>query len=110
MAHYLVQLAYTPEAWAGQLKNPQNRVEVVRPALEKVGARFEAAYLAFGKYDIVFIMEAPDNVSAAAISLAISASGAVKAYETTPLMTPEEGIEAMRKGAEAAAAYRPPTR
>jgi uncharacterized protein with GYD domain len=108
MAHYLVQLAYTPEAWAAQLKNPQNRVEAVRPALEKVGARFEAAYLAFGKYDIVFIMEAPDNVSAAAISLAITAGGAVKAYETTPLMTPEEGIEAMRKGAEVAAAYRPP--
>lgn len=54
-------------------------------------------------------MEAPDNVSAAAISLAITAGGAVKAYETTPLLTPEEGIEAMRKGAEAAGAYRPPT-
>lgn len=109
MAHYLVQLAYTPEAWGAQLKNPQNRVDVVRPLLEKLGARFETAYLSFGKYDIVFIMEAPDNVSAAAISLAITAGGAVKAYETTPLMTTDEGIEAMRKGAAAAAAYRPPT-
>jgi hypothetical protein len=52
----------------------------------------------------------PDNVSAAAISLAITAGGALKAYETTPLMSIEEGIEAMRKGAEVAAAYRPPTR
>jgi uncharacterized protein with GYD domain len=109
VAHYLVQLAYTPEAWAAQLKNPQNRIEVVRPALERVGARFEAVYFAFGKYDLVFIMEAPDNVSAAALSLAITAGGALKAYETTPLLTPEEGIEAMRKGATVAAAYRPPT-
>jgi uncharacterized protein with GYD domain len=108
MAHYLVQLAYTPEAWAAQVKSPQNRIEVVRPFLEKLGARFEVAYLAFGKYDTVFIMEAPDNVSAAAISLAITAGGAVKAYETTPLMTPEEGIEAMRKAAGAAPSYRPP--
>ena len=108
MAHYLVQIAYTSESWAAQLKNPQNRVEIVRPLLEKLGARFESAYLAFGKYDIVFIMEAPDNVSAAAISLAVTAGGAVKAYETTPLMTVEEGITAMRKGAEAASAYRPP--
>ena len=54
-------------------------------------------------------MEAPDNVSAAALSLALTASGVVKAYETTPLTTIEEGIEAMRKGAEVAAAYRPPT-
>jgi uncharacterized protein with GYD domain len=110
VAHYLVQLAYTPEAWAAQLKNPQNRNEVVRPALEKVGARFEAVYYAFGKCDVVAIVEASDNVSAAALSLAISASGALKAYETTPLMSIEEGIEAMRKGGEVAAAYRPPTR
>jgi uncharacterized protein with GYD domain len=109
VAHYLVQLAYTPEAWAARLKNPQNPIEVVRPDFEKVGARFEAVYFAFGKYDLVVIMEAPDNVSAAALSLAISAGGAIKAYETTPLLTPEEGVAAMRKGAEVAAAYRPPT-
>ena len=58
MATYLMQLSYTPESWAVQLKNPQNRVEVVRPFFERLGARFEAAYLAFGKYDLVFIMEA----------------------------------------------------
>lgn len=109
MAHYLVQVAYTPEAWAAQIKNPQNRVEAVRPLLERLGARFETTYLAFGDYDIMFIMEAPDNVSAAAISLAVSAGGACKAYKTTPLMTVEEGIEAMRKAGQAAAAYRPPT-
>ena len=109
MAHYLVQGAYTPEAWAALLKNPQNRFALLPPALEKVGARLEAVYYAFGRYDVVSIVEAPDNVSVAAISLAITAGGAVKAYETTPLMTPEEGIEAMRKGAEVAASYRPPT-
>jgi len=108
VARYLVQLAYTPEAWAAQLKNPQSRVEVVHPLLEKLGARFEVAYLTFGKYDTMFIMEAPDNVSAAAISLAITAGGAVKAYETTPLMTVEEGVEAMQKAAAAASSYRPP--
>jgi uncharacterized protein with GYD domain len=109
VAHYLVQGAYTPEAWAALLKNPQNCAEVLRPIFERLGARLEAPYFAFGKYDLAFIMEAPDNVSAAALSLAFTAGGAVKAYETTPLMTIEEGIEAMRKGAEVAAAYRPPT-
>lgn len=108
MAHYLVQVAYTPEAWAAQVKNPQNRVEAVRPLLERLGARFETTYLTFGDYDIVFIMEAPDNVSAAAVSLAISSGGACKAYKTTPLMTVDEGVEAMRKAGQAASAYRPP--
>ena len=108
MAHYLVQVAYTPDAWAAQVKNPPNRVEAVRPLLERLGARFEAAYLSFGDYDIVFIAEAPDNVSAAAISLAVTSGGACKAYKTTPLLTVEEGIEAMRKAGQAVSAYRPP--
>ena len=108
MAHYLVQLGYTPEAWAAQLKNPQNRVNVVRPLLEGLGARFETTYMTFGEYDIVFVMEAPDNVSAAAVALAITAGGAVRTYKTTPLMTIEEGVEAMRKAGAAAGTYRAP--
>lgn len=108
MPHYLVQLAYTPEAWANQLKNPQNRIEVVRPALEKVGGRFESVYFAFGDDDIVFVMEAPDNAAAAAFALAVNAGGAVRSYKTTPLMTIEEGLRAMRTAADVATAYRPP--
>ena len=76
MPRYLVQLAYTPEAWAAQLRNPQNRIEVVAPALEAVGGRFEATYFAFGDYDVVLIMEAPDNTAAAAFGLAVAAGGA----------------------------------
>jgi uncharacterized protein with GYD domain len=108
MSHYLFQLSYTAEAWATQLKSPQNRVEVVRPAIEKVGGRVETAYFAFGDYDVILIVEAPDNVTAAALSLAFTAGGAVKAIKTTTLMTIEEGVAAMRKGAEVASVYRPP--
>ena len=53
-------------------------------------------------------MEAPDNVTAAALSLAFSSGGAVKAIKVTPLMTIDEGIDATRRGAEVAAVYRPP--
>ena len=109
MPHYLLQLAYTPEAWAAQLKNPQNRLEIVRPVIDRLGGRFETVYFAFGEYDIVAITEMPNNVGAAALSLAFTAGGAVKAIKTTPLMTIDEGIEAMRQGAEAGTAYRPPT-
>ena len=103
MAHYLAQLSYTSEAWKAQVQNPANRVEIVRPLLEAVGARFEAAYISFGEYDVVFIMEAPDNISAAAVSLAITAGGAVKAFKT-----PEEATQAMQRAGQAASTYRPP--
>ena len=108
MPRYLLQISYTPEAWAAQLRNPQNRLEVVGPAVESVGARFESVYFTFGEYDVIIIAEAPSNVTAAALSLAFSAGGAIKAIKTTPLMTIEEGVEAMRTGAEVAKVYRPP--
>src|SRR5436190_13146104 len=108
MARYLLQAAYTPEAWATQLKNPQNRVEIVSGLLQQFGGRFETVYFAFGDYDIVAVMDLPDNVSAAAVSMVVSAGGAVKAIRTTPLMTVDEGIQAMRRGAETAASYKPP--
>lgn len=108
MAKYLFQATYTSDAWAAMIANPQNRLEVVRPVLERLGGRLECAYLAFGEYDVVGIAEMPDNVSMAAFSLAAAAGGAVKAVKTTPLMTIEEGIEAMKKAS--GAGYRPPGR
>src|SRR5712692_388041 len=73
MPYYLVQGAYTPEAWAAQLKTPQNRAELIKPLLQQVGARLESFYYAFGESDVVVTLEVPDNVSAAALSLAVTA-------------------------------------
>lgn len=106
MPYYLLEAAYTPEAWATMVKAPQNRLEKVRPAIEKLGGTIECGFLAFGEYDVVLIVKMPDNVSAAAFSLAVSAGGACKAVKTTPLMTGEEGVQAMRKAK--GAGYRPP--
>ena len=106
MPSYMFQVAYTPDAWGAQIKNPANRVEQLRGAIEGHGGRVESAYYTFGEYDLVAIFEFPDNVSAASFSLAASAGGAVKAIRTTPLMTLDEGIEAMRKAA--GSTYRPP--
>lgn len=99
MARYLYQLAYTAENWAAQLKNPENRIEKVRPSVEQLGGKIIDAYYAFGEYDIVVILDFPDNTAAAAFALAVASGGAAKAAKTTPLMTIEEGMEAMRKGA-----------
>jgi len=107
MPQYLVQAAYTPDAWAAMVKSPQNRLEAVRPVIEKLGGKTQGGWLSFGEYDIVVICELPNNVSAAAFSMAASAGGAVKALKTTPLMTVEEAMEAMRKAG--GVGYRPPS-
>jgi uncharacterized protein with GYD domain len=106
MPLYMFQASYTSEAWAAQLNNPQNRVEQVRPLIEGQGGKILGAYYAFGEYDLVMILEAPDNVSVAALALAAAAGGAVKAQRTTVLMRIEEGIEAMRRAS--GTGYRPP--
>ncbi|MCK6628163.1 MAG: GYD domain-containing protein [Anaerolineae bacterium] len=106
MAYYLIQIAYTAETWTALVKNPQNRLEAARPVVEGLGGSIVGGWLAFGEYDIVGVLQMPDNTSAAALSIAISAGGGAKAFKTTPLMTWEEGIEAL--GKTASAGFRPP--
>jgi len=106
MPYYLVQLAYTPEAWANMVKNPQDRFGIVRPAVEKLGGKIESAWMAFGEYDAVVIVQMPDNTAAAAFGMAVAAGGAVKSYVTTPLLTIEEGVAAMKQAGTTG--YRPP--
>jgi uncharacterized protein with GYD domain len=97
MPSYLVQGSYTIEALQTLMKSPQSRTEVVRKAIEKLGGKLIGLWLSFGDQDIVTIMEMPDNISAAAISLAIASGGALKSTKTTPLLTVEEGIAALKK-------------
>jgi len=103
----MLQVAYTPEAWATQLKNPHNRIEAVRPAVEKLGGNIEGAWYAFGDYDLVAIIEMPDNEAAAAFALAAAAGGACKAIKTTALLTLDEGQRAIQ--AAGGVGYSPPT-
>ena len=106
MAYYMTQVSFTAESLAKMVREPQSRAEAVRPMIEKAGGRLIGTWLSMGDYDSVTITEMPDTVSVAAIALAVGSSGAVKAIKTTPLMTPDEGMQAMRKAANAG--YQPP--
>ncbi len=107
MPHFLQQVAYNQEAWKALVHSPQNRLEAVRPAIEKLGGKVVNAWFAFGDYDVILIIEFPDNVGAAAIAMAFAAGGACKAVKTTPLMTMDEGVQALKKAG--GSGYRPAT-
>ena len=100
MAHYLLQVAYTPETWAALVKSPQDRTQAVEGAIKNLGGKIEHFWLSFGDYDTVGVVEMPDSVSAAAFSMAVAAGGACKDVKTTPLLTMAEGVEAMKKAAQ----------
>jgi uncharacterized protein with GYD domain len=105
MPHYLHQVSYSPEGWEALLAHPQDRVEAIRPSIEKLGGRIKSAWFAFGDHDVVLITEMPDNVSAAAIAIAFAAGGACKSVQTTPLLSVEEAVLAMKKAGQTG--YRP---
>jgi uncharacterized protein with GYD domain len=108
MLHYLIQAIYKPEAIAALAKSPQDRVEVVRAVVERLGGQLDAGGLLFGDADmqLVGICTLPDNVAAAALSLCISAGGSVISVKTIPLISGAETLQALKKAA--AAGYRPP--
>jgi uncharacterized protein with GYD domain len=108
MPFYLVQGSFTPGSWAAMIDSPEDRADAVRRTVERLDGRLVSYFYAFGDNDTVVILELSDNVTATSVSLAFSASGAFRALKTTPLLTVEEGMEAMRRAGNVSSTYRPP--
>jgi uncharacterized protein with GYD domain len=106
MPLYMVSFGYEPEVWAGLIKSPENRTETVSRIIEDAGCKLEGLWYAFGANDGFALIEAPDNVTSAALVLKIASSGAFRRFETTVLMTQEETLEALEKAQDIA--YTPP--
>ena len=94
---YMYQASYTAKSMAAQLKEPQDPVVAIRPALEDLGAKILVAGFPFGEYDVLVVYEAPDDMTAASVAMAIAAAGEVKAGKTTRLLTGQEWLESLRK-------------
>jgi uncharacterized protein with GYD domain len=107
MPSYLMQVSYGSEGLAAIVKSPQDRAEAVRKPIEKLGGKLSGAWFTFGEYDVAVILEMPDNVSAAALAFAFGAGGACKSVKTTPLLSPAEAVEAMKKAGTTG--YKPAT-
>jgi uncharacterized protein with GYD domain len=104
MPKYLVQANYVGEGLKGLLKEGgSSRRAAVEKLFGSVGGKVEAFYYAFGDTDLFVIADVPDNVSAAALSLTVNASGAAAA-KITVLLTAEEIDAAAKK----AVSYRAP--
>jgi uncharacterized protein with GYD domain len=97
MPLYLSKFSYTPETWARLIGNPEDRRDAAQTYVESVGGKLHGFWYAFGEHDGYNLWEAPDNVSMAAVALAIAGGGALSSIETTVLMTVDDTIEALRK-------------
>ena len=90
MPKYLFQGSYIGEGLKGlATEGGTPRVEAAKKLFGSLGGTLECFYFSFGAEDLVVICDLPDNVSAAAFSLAINNSGKARG-RVTPLLTPEE--------------------
>jgi uncharacterized protein with GYD domain len=97
MPKYLIQGSYTTEGIKGVLKEGgSGRKAAVESAVKAMGGKLEAFYFTFGAEDVVAIVEGPDNVTAAAFSMGVAATGTVRT-QTTVILTPEEIDQAAKK-------------
>jgi uncharacterized protein with GYD domain len=109
MPFYMLQVAYTPESFKAMIANPSDRRAAADKVAEAVGAKIDRLFFAFGKYDLVAIIEAPDDIAAAGAAMGVAASGGFSGGKTTKLLTTDEAMAAMKLGGKVAAAgYRPP--
>ncbi|MGQ1838272.1 GYD domain-containing protein [Kocuria turfanensis] len=106
MPLYLSKFSYTPETWARMIQHPEDRREAARAYIESVGGTLHGFWYAFGEHDGYTLWEAPDNVSMAAVALAIGGGGALRSLETTVLMSVEETLDALHRAQQVQ--YRPP--
>lgn len=104
MAKYLIKASYTADGTKALLnEGGSGRKAAVQKSLSSVGGKVEAFYYAFGEADVYVIVDMPDAITVAAVSLAVNASGMVE-LSTIPLLTPEEIDAACKKSVN----YRPP--
>jgi uncharacterized protein with GYD domain len=97
MPLYLTRFSYTPETWARLISKPEDRRAAAQQYIESVGGKLHGFWYAFGDHDGYNLWEAPDNVSMAAVALAIGAGGALGSIQTTVLLTVEETLAALEK-------------
>ncbi len=104
MAKYLIRAKYTQAGVTGLLKEGgTKRQAALRTTVEGVGGTLNDLFYAFGDWDLYLIAELPDDAAAAAVSMHISAAGAL-GVSVTVIMTPETIDEAIQR----AVPYRAP--
>jgi uncharacterized protein with GYD domain len=106
MPLYLGRFKYSADAIKAMIESPHDRGAVAAQTAESLGCRLHGIWWMLGEYDGAFLVEAPDNVTVVALSMAVGASGQINT-EATALLDMNEAQEAMRKAASAT--FRPPS-
>jgi uncharacterized protein with GYD domain len=106
MAKYVVLFSFTGETSKRFVAQPSDRAAVVRGLVESAGGGMESYYWMFGQYDGLVIFELPDAQTAAALSLAVTGSGAFSKFETHELIEASDLAQIAERAKQIS--YQPP--
>jgi uncharacterized protein with GYD domain len=109
MSQYMMRWIWKDASIKAMTDNPQDREPPARQIIEAFGGKMSHYYFLFGEYDGMLIAEFPDNESAAACAMKITAAGVFERLETQVLMTAQEAHRSMQKAKDGGATYRSPT-
>ena len=108
MPYYMYRGRYSKEATKALIEHPQDRGKAVQQLAERLGGKLHQLFFAIGAFDVVAIMEFPDNKGIVAAAMLATARDGQGDAEITPLLTMDEAISAMELAKTAADSYSPP--
>jgi uncharacterized protein with GYD domain len=108
MSYFLYQLTYSKDAIKAMVASPSDREAAARKLIEALGGKLHHLFFCFGEYDVVCLIEGPDDTMMMAGAAAVGASGTISAQKTTKLMTAADAMTAMARAGKATGAYKAP--
>ena len=88
MATYIMMIGLTQEGMQ-KIEESADRLEATKKTCRDLGAEIKEFFMTMGRYDGVFLLEAPDDETVAKIALTIGSRGAIRT-ETLRAFTEEE--------------------
>jgi uncharacterized protein with GYD domain len=109
MPKYAAIFSYSTGSWARMIKTADDGVAAFRELLDSVSGSLESVYfMPLGIPAGIVIVDTPDSVTAAAVSVAITSTGAVQNLQTYELFTQEQFSEMLLLARDGTQIYRPP--
>jgi uncharacterized protein with GYD domain len=108
MAFYLYQLSYSNDAIKAMVASPSDREAAARKLIEALGGKLHHLFFAFGEWDVICLIEGPDDKMMMAGAAAVGSSGTVSRSSTVKLMTAADAMAAMSLAGKTTGAYKPP--
>jgi uncharacterized protein with GYD domain len=88
MSTYILLINYTQQG-IENIKEGPGRLDAAKEAVKAMGVEIKGFYLTMGRYDLIALIEAPDDESIARLALTLGSGGAIRT-ETLRAFTEDE--------------------